>query len=184
GKCFVGPAVTAYCTPGDNLMMHAALYYAEKGDVLVISNGGVPHGALWGGNATVQAVRSGVAALVIDGPARDIAQVRDGHFGVWATSHTVSKPGKEAPGSVNTPITCAGVRVCPGDIVVGDEDSVIVIDPKDVERLAKAARARMERDRVMQDKIAAGSTLFEHLHGDEQLRKVGAVVSDGPWNKA
>ena len=184
GKSFVGPAVTAYCTPGDNLMMHAALYYAEKGDVLVISNGGVPYGALWGGNATVQAVHRGVAALVIDGPARDIAQVRDGDFGVWATSHTVSKPGKEAPGSVNTPITCAGVRVNPGDIVVGDEDSVIVIDPKDVERLVKAARARIERDRVMQEKIATGSTLFEHLHGDEQLRKVGAVVSDGPWNKA
>ena len=183
GKSFVGPAVTAYCTPGDNLMMHAALYYAEKGDVLVVSNGGVPHGALWGGNATIQAVRRGVAALVVDGPVRDLAQVRDGDFCVWSTSHTVSKPGKEAPGSVNTPIACAGVMVNPGDIVVGDEDSVIVIDPRDVERLVTAARARIERDRIMQEKIAAGSTLFEQLNGAEQLRKVGAVVSDGPWNK-
>lgn len=181
GKAFVGPAVTAYCTPGDNLMMHAALFLAQRGDVVVVANGGVAHGAVWGGNATTQALRRGVAALVADAPVRDIAQVRAGDFGVWATIHSVTKPGKENPGYVNMPLMCAGVLVQPGDIVVGDEDGVITIDPRDAERLARAALARIERDKVMQQKIAGGSTLFEELNGFEQLKKVGARVIDGHW---
>ncbi len=180
-KSFVGPAVTAYCTPGDNLMMHTSLFYAQRGDVLVISNGGVVHGALWGGNASIQANHKGVAAVVVDGPVRDTAGVRECNLGVWSTSVSVTKPGKEAPGTVNMPVNCAGVRVRPGDIIVGDEDGVIVIDPADVERLVKAARARIARDAVMQAAIAAGSTLFEGLSGAKQLEKVGARVLDGPW---
>ncbi len=182
-KSFVGPAVTAYNTPGDNLMMHTALYYAERGDVLVVSNGGVPHGALWGGNASVQAVRKGIAALVADGPVRDTAQVRELGFGVWSTSVSVGKPSVEAPGSVNVPIFCAGVRVIPGDIVVGDEDGVIVIAPQDVEKLVKAARARIQRDEAMQAAIAQGSTLFEQISGLQRLESINARISDGPWQE-
>ena len=178
---FVGPAVTGYNTPGDNLMMHTALYYAERGDVIVVTNGGIPDGALWGCNATIQAVRNGVAAVVIDGPSRDTAQLREHSFGVWSTSVTVAKPGKEAPGTVNMPIQCAGVRVNPGDIIVGDDDGVIVIDPADVEMLVTAARARIRRDEAMQAAIARGSTLFEQIGCPERLKNLGAIINDGPW---
>lgn len=183
GKAFVGPAVTAYNTAGDNLMMHAALYYAAPGDVLVVSNGGVAHGALWGGNATIQAVRKGIAAVVADGPVRDIAQVRENAFGVWSTCISVSKPGKEAPGTVNVPIHCAGVIVNPGDIVVGDEDGIIVVDPADAERIATRARARIERDARMQASIARGATLFEEIGGPKQLAALDAEIIDRAWNE-
>jgi len=178
---FVGPAVTAYNSPGDNLMMHTALFHAQAGDVLVLSNGGVPHGSLWGGNAAIQARQRGVAAAVIDGPTRDLAQVREVGFSVWSTSVSVSRPYKQAAGFVNMPLHCAGVWVRPGDIVVGDEDSVIVIDPADAERLAKAARARIGRDDKMQAAIAAGSTLFEQIGCLDKLRELRAEIRDGPW---
>jgi 4-hydroxy-4-methyl-2-oxoglutarate aldolase len=184
GRSVVGPAMTAFNTPGDNLMMHTALYLAERGDVLVVSNGGVPYGALWGGNATVQATHKGVVGVVIDGPARDTAQVREHEgFGVWSTSVSVGRPGKEAPGSVNVPVLCGGVLVNPGDIVVADDDGVIVIAPQDVERLVRAARARMGRDEVMQAAIHNGGTLFEQLSGFKQLEKVGAEIRDGHWRE-
>lgn len=182
GRSIVGPAATAYNTPGDNLMMHAALFFAEPGDVLVVSNGGVPHGALWGGNATTQATRKGVAGVVIDGAARDTAQVRmHESFGVWSTSVSVSRPTKELPGTVNLPITCGGVLVNPGDIVVADEDGVIVIPPEQAERLALAALERIRRDERMQDAIRGGSTLFEQLSGFKQLERLGAEIRDGNW---
>ncbi len=101
---FVGTAVTAFNSPGDNLMMHAALYYAEQGDVLVVSNGGEVNGSLWGGNAAIQAQRSGVQALVADGPIRDVTQIRELRFPVYATSISVTRPMKQAPGTVNVPI--------------------------------------------------------------------------------
>ena len=180
-KRFFGPAVTAYCMPGDNLMMHAALFVAQPGDVLIVSNGGVAHGALWGGNATRQAVRKGLAALVADGPIRDIAQIRNSDFGVWSTSIAIGRPSKSMPGTLNVPVMCAGVLVHPGDIIVGDEDAVIVLAPAQVQSLAAAARARIERDERTQVAIAGGATLFERLGGEDAMRKLGLDMVDGTW---
>jgi 4-hydroxy-4-methyl-2-oxoglutarate aldolase len=178
GKTFLGQAVTAYCPPGDNLMMHAALFVAERGDVLVVSNGGLPHGALWGGNATIQAAYKGIAAVVVDGPIRDLAQIRESDFGVWSTSISVSRPGKAMAGRLNTPILCAGAIVRPGDIVVGDEDGVIVLAPSDAERLATRARARIERDLKMRSMMATGATLFQRLEGAKALAAAGVDLQD------
>jgi 4-hydroxy-4-methyl-2-oxoglutarate aldolase len=181
GATFIGPAVTAFNTPGDNLMMHTALFLAEAGDVLVLSNGGVEAGALFGDNAVIQAQRKGVVALVADGPIRDTDGIRRLQFPAYSTSISVSKPSKAMPGTVNVPIVCAGVMVRPGDIVVGDSDGVIVIPPSEVERIVAAAKARIERDKAMHVAIAGGSTLFQELGGEEALKKVGAVIHDGHW---
>lgn len=182
GSSFVGPAVTAFNTPGDNLMMHTALFLAEAGDVLVMSNGGVPAGALFGDNAVMQAQRKGVVALIADGPIRDTDGIRRLKFPAYSTSISVSRPTKVMPGSVNVPINCAGVIVEPGDIVVGDSDGVIVIPHAEVGRIVAAARARIERDKAMHVAIAGGSTLFQQLGGEETLKKLGAEIRDGTWS--
>ncbi len=122
-----------------------------------------------------------MVAAVIDGPTRDLAQVREVGFSVWSTSISVTRPYKQAAGFVNMPLYCAGVWVRPGDIVVGDEDSVIVIDPKDAERLAKAAKARIARDEKMQAAIRNGSTLFEEIGCPDKLSDLRAEIRDGPW---
>lgn len=180
---FVGPAVTAYNAPGDNLMMHTALYFAERGDVVVLASGGVPRAALWGTVGTITSQRNGIAAAVVDGPVRDTAQVRELRFPLFATSVSAVRPSQAMPGMVNVPIMCAGVLVRPGDIIVGDSDGVIVIAPADVERLAAAARARIEREVAMHAAITSGaSTSFQHISGDAKLKNLGAVIKDGPWS--
>lgn len=178
---FVGPAVTAFNTPGDNLMMHTALYLAQAGDVLVMSNGGVPYGALWGGNAAIQAKRIGVVGLVADGPVRDTEGIRGQGFPVFSTSVSATRPTKAMPGSVNVPIQCAGVIVRPGDLIAADEDGVIVIPVEQAERLADAALARIGRDKAMHAAIERGSTLFQELGGEAALAKLGAVIHDTEW---
>jgi 4-hydroxy-4-methyl-2-oxoglutarate aldolase len=177
----VGPAVTAHNTPGDNLMMHTALFLAQAGDVLVLSNGGVVDGALWGANTTRQAQGKGVLGVVVDGPVRDTATCRELAFPVYATSISASKPTKQMPGLVNLPIQCGGVRVCPGDIIVADSDGVLVIPPAQAERLAAGARQRMERDEGRRASFARGETSFEQAGMDAALKKLGAVIEDGTW---
>jgi regulator of RNase E activity RraA len=73
------------------------------------------------------------------------------------------------------------LRVNPGDIVVGDQDSVIVIDPSDVERLVAAAKARIHRDEMMHVAISKGSTLFQEIGCGERLQSIGAVIKEGHW---
>src|SRR3954462_11375056 len=61
-----GPAYTVRCEPGDNLMLHAAIYRAEPGSVIVVESGDMGY-ALAGGNVCAVAQRRGVAAFVVDG---------------------------------------------------------------------------------------------------------------------
>src|SRR3546814_5997822 len=62
-----GPAVTAYCGPGDNLMMHRALYLAQPGDVLVVVCEPAISGAQWGDMAARYALKKGLAGIVVQG---------------------------------------------------------------------------------------------------------------------
>src|SRR6185312_10798525 len=48
GRRISGAAVTSYNFPGDNLMIHVALNVAQRGQILVLTNGGCTQGALWG----------------------------------------------------------------------------------------------------------------------------------------
>ena len=81
-----GPAFTVRCPPGDNLMLHAAIYRAEPGSVIVVESGDLDY-ALAGGNVCAVAQRRGVAGFVLDGVIRDLAEVRDLGFPVFARGH-------------------------------------------------------------------------------------------------
>src|SRR5690242_17492401 len=78
-----GPAYTVSCPPGDNLMLHAAIHRAEPGSVVVVESGDLEY-ALAGGNVCAVARRRGVAGFVADGVVRDLAEIREMGFPVFA----------------------------------------------------------------------------------------------------
>lgn len=55
-----------------------------------------------------------IAAFVIDGAVRDIAEWAEGGIGCYARGHTHRGPTKDGPGEVNVPIACPAWRCCPG----------------------------------------------------------------------
>ena len=142
-----GPAFTVRCPPGDNLMLHAAIYRAEPGSVIVAEGGDVDY-ALAGGNVCAVAQRRGIAAFVIDGVIRDLAEVRAMGFPVFARG-VIPVPGrKSAVGPLNTPIRCGGAPVHPGDIVVADEEGVVVTPRSRAGEVLRAAQEREAREAV------------------------------------
>ena len=78
-----GPAYTVRCMPGDNLMLHAALYRAAPGEIIVVEAGDSNY-AMSGGNVCAIAQERGIAGFIIDGAIRDIAEVREARFPVFA----------------------------------------------------------------------------------------------------
>ena len=72
-----------------------------------------------------------IAGIVLDGPIRDIDEIGHWDFPVYCTGTTPGGPYKEGPGEINVPISCGGVSVNPGDIILADPDGVIVIPRKD-----------------------------------------------------
>lgn len=140
-----GPAYTVRCAPGDNLMLHAAIYRAEPGSVIVVESGDVDH-ALAGGNVCAVAQRRGIAAFVVDGVIRDLGEVREAGFPVFSRG-VIPIPGtKNELGELGAPARVGGVLVHPGDIVVADEEGIVVVPAARGEETLRAARAKLAKE--------------------------------------
>ncbi|OQR97187.1 dimethylmenaquinone methyltransferase [Achlya hypogyna] len=140
-----GPAYTVHLSPGDNLMLHAAMYDAPKGAVVVVQSGDMSFAAI-GGNVARIAKERGIAGLVLDGLVRDIAEIRDLAFPVFARG-IIPVPGtKVRRGLPNQPIVCGDVPVHPGDVVVADEEGIVVVPWRDQAAVFAAGSQRQEKE--------------------------------------
>jgi len=140
-----GPAFTVSCPPGDNLMLHAAIHRAEPGSVVVAESGDLDW-ALAGGNVCAVAQRRGVAAFVLDGLIRDLAEVREARFPVFARGVIPIPGAKSVVRPLGEPVTCGGVRVEAGDIVVADEEGVVAVPAARRDEVLTAARAKLAKE--------------------------------------
>lgn len=143
-----GPAFTVRCPPGDNLMLHAAIYRAEPGSVIVVESGDLDY-ALAGGNVCAVAQRNGVAGFVLDGLIRDVGEIREMGFPVWARGVIPIPGGKSAALPLNVPIRCGGVAVQAGDLVVADEEGVVVVPSSALPEALQAAEAKLQADAAL-----------------------------------
>ena len=145
GVC--GPAFTVKCRAGDNLALHAALTYCQEGDVLIVSNEEDTTRALTGEvMMSYLFYTKKAAAIVIDGPIRDIDSLSEWKYPIYCTGSTPGGPYKEGPGEVNVPVSCGGISVNPGDIILLDRDGVIVIPPRDAEVVLEKSKKFHESD--------------------------------------
>lgn len=140
-----GPAYTVSCPPGDNLMLHAAIHRAPACSVVVVESGYLDY-ALAGGNVCAVAQRRGIAAFVADGVIRDLAEVREARFPVFARG-VIPVPGtKAAVRPLNERVSCGGVAVDAGDVVVADEEGVVVVPAARREEILAAARTKLAKE--------------------------------------
>lgn len=158
-----GVALTVRVRPGDNLMIHKALTLAHPGDVLVVDGAGETAQALAGGLMRLAALARGVAGFVLDGAIRDVEEWAQGDLPVFARGHSYRRPGKDGPGEINVPITCAGLAVAPGDLVLGDADGVIAAPPARLAQLLEEVRAKQAQEDEQQRHHVAS-------RGDPSLR--------------
>jgi 4-hydroxy-4-methyl-2-oxoglutarate aldolase len=140
-----GPAFTVRTPRHDNLMLHAAIYRAEPGDVIVVEAGDDAM-AVAGGNVCAIAQKRGVAGFIVDGVIRDIGESRANGFPLFARGRSPIPAAKEGPGEINHPIRCGGVVVHPGDVVVADDEGIVVIPLAKAEEVLKKAQAKAEAD--------------------------------------
>lgn len=161
GLRIAGPAITAYCGPGDNLMMHRALYLAQPGDVLVVVCQSETSGAQWGDVAARYALKKGLAGVIVQGCIRDTDALEELRFPVWATAISPIRPEKRAHGAVNVPVACDGVIVNPGDLIIADGDGVICVPRAEADDSIAAALARMNREDALAEAIQGGAHPWE-----------------------
>jgi regulator of RNase E activity RraA len=140
-----GPAFPVRNEPGDNLMLHLAIHRAPAGAVIVCQAGDTDY-AQAGGNVCAWAQKRGIAGLVIDGLVRDIGESRENRFPIFSRGVIPIPARRGKLGVLDGPVTCGGVAVAPGDVVVADEEGVVVIPAARAEEILRAAEARASRD--------------------------------------
>lgn len=155
GVC--GTAITVSTKPADNLMAHVALKIAQPGDVIVIDAKGDQSCALWGDLMALAAEAKSVAGLVVNGPVRDLEELSEFGWPVYSRGANPHGPEKNGPSEVNLPISCGGIVVNPGDIILGDGDGVIVIPPNMAETAIAGGEKRIEAENEILEAIEAGN---------------------------
>lgn len=141
-----GTAVTVRVSHGDNLAVLRAFQYCRPGDVMVIDGGGDTEQAILGGIMSLHARQIGLAGLVVDGAVRDVAEIRQRDFPLFARGHVHRGPYKDGPGEINVPVCIGGMTVMPGDIIIGDEDGLLAFPPEEAETLIAKAQAQQAKE--------------------------------------
>jgi regulator of RNase E activity RraA len=171
-----GPALTVRTRPGDNLMVWKALDVAQPGDVLVIATYGYATASTFGELVTMTAKAKRLAGIVCDGMCRDASGIRATGLPTFVTGTVPSSPGKDGPGEIGGPVSCGGVAVHPGDMIVGDEDGVVVVPLADAPAVVERLSAIEQKEARMLSNIQAGRLIPEWV--DEVLQDKDCEVID------
>jgi len=103
--------------------------------------------------------KAGAVGVVTDASSRDTDEVIMERVPIYLRRMGRGiRPGRNELESVNRPVVIGGVLVCPGDVVVGDGDGVIVVPRKVAQDVAKQARTILDSDK------AARRNLYESIN--------------------
>ncbi len=172
GLRLLGRAVTADAG-GDLMSVLAGLQQAGPGDVLVVAAGSEQHavaGELFG----TEALRRGLAGLVIDGLCRDSRTLATLDLPVYARGVAPTACPAQAFPVVQVPVMVGLVEVRPGDLVLGDEDGLVVGTEDELAAVLEAAEGIQRREEALRAQIRSGSSLFAHLNVDEHVAALRA----------
>jgi regulator of RNase E activity RraA len=153
-----GPAVTVLCSPGDILAAMASLDFVKKGDVIVIATLGDAVEAKVGDLWLHQARKCGVAGIVCDGLVRDVKGLLAAGVPVFARGVVPNAGHKTGPGEINLGVSCGGVSIGPGDIIVGDRDGVVAVPLAQTAVIAKQLALVKRKEAEAEMKLASGAS--------------------------
>jgi 4-hydroxy-4-methyl-2-oxoglutarate aldolase len=156
-----GPALTCACAPEDNLALHAVLYQATPGTVLVCDGTGTTRCALFGELMATDALNQGLAGLVVQGPVRDVADLDELGFPIWSTGIAPAQATKTSVVSVGAPVVVGNVPVSPGDQIIADRDGIAVVPAATWASVRADVAALAEREAKTRERLAAGERLAD-----------------------
>ncbi|KXH73255.1 MAG: hypothetical protein AM326_00470 [Candidatus Thorarchaeota archaeon SMTZ-45] len=142
---------------------------AQKGDLLVIDSGGADDCSVWGQVLTKIGLPKGIQGAVVDGTSRDIADIDEVGFPVFARGrHPGTMRGRLNVESVNEQVVCGGVVVNPGDLIFADGDGVVVIPQDRIDEVLKHAEGVVDTDKWWSRKLDDGEDPHD-LHKERPI---------------
>lgn len=165
----VGPAVTVASNGPDPMLGIIATGVAQPGDIIVVAAGGSTAGFFWGGGLTLSAANVGCAGVVVDGVVIDADAIVGQDTPVFCRGATLRSVPIAATGSVNVAVTCGGVVIQPGDVIVASLDGVCVIPRGDLADLIGVVAPESARINANIETLKASKKTIFDLRGGRQF---------------
>jgi regulator of RNase E activity RraA len=140
----------------------------EPGDVIVIDNDGRTDVSCWGGLLAEAAVRNGVVGVIVDGALRDVPDCANLGLPLFARAAVpVSARGRIVQEEMDIPVRVAGVRVCPGDVVIADRNGVVFVPAAQLPAVLDLAERIAAREQAMAKAVRAGRSIVDVIHDSQ-----------------
>lgn len=154
----LGNALTVRIPDRDGSVIRQALLMSQPHDVLVIEMAGDDQRACWGELRTLAALVKKLSGVVISGGVTDVRAVTALGFPVFSKSiSALTTRTLNLGGELNIPVTVGGVCVQPGDLVVGDDDGLFILNPQQAVELGRLANDKQQQEQQQRDKLSAMS---------------------------
>jgi regulator of RNase E activity RraA len=138
----------------------AATDTLRPGDVVVAHVSRITASAFWGELFSTAALARGAAGAVTDGYVRDVRQIRQMNFPVYAAGiYPVNSKGRCTLASYDVPVRCGGVLVRSGDLIFGDIDGIVVVPAEWIHTVIPKALEVARRENRMKQELLQGSLL-------------------------
>ncbi|WP_222856990.1 ribonuclease activity regulator RraA [Agrobacterium pusense] len=185
GKSIAGPALTLqmmpkredlynedeYSDPEIQLHRHV-LYHVDDGDVVVVDARGDMESGIFGDMMSTYFKGRGGAGMIVDGCLRDRPNLNKLDIPLWVRGWTPNFHTQCGlmPFAVNVPISCGGVTVIPGDIIIADDDGAVVLPVALAEKVIEESKAHHEWEDFSREMLLKGAPLQRYypLHADAQ----------------
>ncbi|WP_313131940.1 RraA family protein [Anaerocolumna sp.] len=166
----VGTACTVETEDGDNFPIHVAIYQGKPGYVLVVDGKGYTERTYMGDLMTSAAKAIGFNGIVIDGFVRDREGLKELELPVFSRGIMQRTPTKKGPGKINVPVTCGGITVNPGDLVMGDYDGITVIPRERILEVLEKAEGKNDYE------LKRRETIEEYARCKEQGKELPNIA--------
>jgi regulator of RNase E activity RraA len=137
---------------------------------VIVVDGGGNEIALAGELFARGALARNLGGIIIDAGYRDITYVRSCELPIYSRFITPMAGTTAALGDLQIPITCGGVPIAPGDLILADDEGIIVLDPTRAEALLDSAAAIKEAEASVIARLNAGSHLSDGLNVAEHTK--------------
>lgn len=169
-RSVTGPALTAWSGAADLLALHACKEFITPGDIVMAGVDGHQGCAVLGDSFGGMMRNAGAAAVVTDGPVRDLDGLGEVGLPIWCTGATPATPYENGPGRIGLPMQLGGQEVESGDMIVADLDGVVVVPFEEIDtvaaRAAKILEIEADGEQAIKDGLITPESIKDLLKGD------------------
>lgn len=169
GTRLAGRAYTIRAHPQHGAGVAAASGGAPAGSVIVVDVGQDEGTCALGGTGALAAQMRGVQGCVTNGRVRDLAEIRDLRFPVYALGGTLRSGRPEGPVATGVPVAVGGQIIHPGDLLVADDDGVLVVPADELPLLADRLATRLAFEREADARVREGVPYAEAVRGRPRI---------------